>query len=80
MSTFFDFLTVACFVCVAMAFFMLTERDSRTLLLLLVSGIAFAIANQLGNAGWTVLALALVVAGMAYAGFVIKRGYGGMPR
>ncbi len=80
LTSFFDFLTVACFVCMAIAFFMLTERDIRTLLQLFVSGIAFAVANQVGNAGWTILALILVVAGVGYAGFVIKSSYSGAPR
>ena len=64
MITGFDFLTVGCFVCLVAAFFLLTERDSRTLTHLFLCGIAFAVANQLGNAGSTVLALILIIAGM----------------
>ncbi len=64
----------------AIALFMLTERESRTLLQLLVSGVVFAVANQLGNAGWTVFALVLVAAGVAYAMLVIKSSYSGVPR
>ena len=79
MITGFDFLTVGCFVCLVAAFFLLTERDSRTLTHLFLCGIAFAVANQLGNAGSTVLALILIIAACAYAVFVVC-GYGEKPR
>ena len=79
MTTAFDFLTVGCFVCLMVAFFLLTERDLRTLMHLFLCGVAFAVANQLGNAGSTALALILIVAGGTYAVFVV-RGYGGTPR
>jgi lipopolysaccharide export LptBFGC system permease protein LptF len=46
MTTFFDILTVVCFILMAIAFLLLTERHTRTLMRLLLSGIAFAIANQ----------------------------------
>jgi hypothetical protein len=75
LTTGFDFLTVGCFVCVVAAFFLLTDRTIRTLAHLLVSGVAFAVANQVGNAGSTILALLLVAGGGAYAVFVV-RGYG----
>ena len=71
MTTGFDFLTVGCFISLAAAFFLLTERDLQTLGHVLLSAVAFAVANQLGNSGWTVLALALVLAGSAYAALVI---------
>jgi hypothetical protein len=80
LTTFFDFLTVACFLSMAIAFFLLTQRDIRTLLQLFVSGILFAIANQAGNAGWTILASILVVASVGYAVFVIRNSYGSTPR
>jgi cytochrome bd-type quinol oxidase subunit 1 len=79
LTTAFDFLTVGCFVCIVAAYFLLTDREIRTLAHLLVSGAAFAVANQLGNAGSTILALLLVVAGGAYAVFVVC-GYGRPPR
>lgn len=75
MATFFDFLTVACFLIMAVGFFVLTERDGRTLVRLLVSGLAFAVANQIGNAGWSIIASVLVAAGCVYAAFVIKAGH-----
>jgi hypothetical protein len=76
MTTEFDFLTVLCFLCVAVAYFVLTDREIGTLVRLLISGVAFAVANQLGNAGSTVLAAILVVAGGAYAVLVVRERRG----
>jgi hypothetical protein len=70
--TVFDFITVGCFACLVAAFFLLTERDMGTLTHLFLSGVAFAVANQLGNAGSIVLALILIIAGGAYAVFVVQ--------
>ena len=53
---------------------MLTARQPRTLLHLLVAGIAFAVANQLGNAGYAFLGLILIIAGIGYAIIVIRHG------
>lgn len=72
MITAFDFLTVACFVCLVMTFFLWTAHDTRTLLHLLISGVAFAIADQVGNNGLTLFALALIVAGAGYALLVVQ--------
>jgi hypothetical protein len=79
MTTFFDFLTVSCFIGMVIAFLLLTERDLRTLLHLLLSGIAFAVANQVGNAGSTLLAVVLVGAGAGYAVLVVRGGLRGSP-
>jgi len=76
--TVFDFITVGCFACLVAAFFLLTEQNSRTLAHLFLCGIAFAVANQLGNAGSTILALILIVAAGVYAVFVIRE-YGRTP-
>jgi predicted branched-subunit amino acid permease len=73
MTTPFDFLTVACFIALVIAFFRLTERDLRTLLHMFLSGIAFAVANQVGNAGSPLLALVLIAAGVGYAALVVGR-------
>jgi hypothetical protein len=75
MTTAFDILTVACFAGLVLAFFQLTERDTRTLLQLVVPAIAFAIANQIGNAGLTLFALILLVAGAGYAALIVKRSF-----
>ena len=72
--TIFDFATVACFLAMAGAFFMLTARQPRTLLHLLLAGIAFAVANQLGNADYTFLGLVLIIVGAGYAIIAIRQG------
>jgi hypothetical protein len=73
-TTLFDYATVACFLGMAGAFFLLTARQPRTLLHLLLAGIAFAVANQLGNAGYDLLGSILIIAGIGYAGIVIRQG------
>ena len=73
MITVFDFLTVACFACLAIAFFRWTEHDTHTLLHMLVPAVAFAIANQVGNAGLTFFALVLIVAGAGYAALIVLK-------
>jgi lysozyme family protein len=72
MATVFDFATVACFLGLVGAFFLLTTRRPRTLLHLLLSGIAFAVANQLGNAGYGLSAVILIIAGIGYAVIIVR--------
>jgi|GraSoiStandDraft_30_1057271.scaffolds.fasta_scaffold1268899_1 hypothetical protein len=75
MVGFFDALTVACFIGLVGVFFRFTERDGPALLRCVLSGIVLAIANQLGNADYVVLGLALVAAAVGYPWlFVSKRG------
>jgi hypothetical protein len=73
MATVFDYATVACFLGMACAFFILTAREPRMLLHLLVVGATFAIANQVGNAGYTVLAIIQIIAGVVYAALIIRQ-------
>jgi hypothetical protein len=73
MSTVFDFVTVACFLGLTFVFFQWTKREPRTLIQFMICGVAFAIANQLGNANYTLLGAALTVAAIGYA-FLIVRG------
>ncbi len=73
MGTLFDFLTVACFLATAGAFFIFTDREPRTLLHFLIPGVLFAVANQLGNAGSTILALVLIAAGVGYSVVIISK-------
>ena len=73
MITFFDVLTVVCFIGLVAAFFRFTNQDTRTLLQFLLSGIVFAIANQVGNAGSMLLAGVLVAAGIGYAFLNIRQ-------
>jgi hypothetical protein len=70
--TVFDYLTVACFLGLVMAFILWTEHDIRTLLHLLISAMAFAIADQVGNNGFSLFALPLIVAGVGYAVLVVR--------
>ena len=72
MITLFDVITVAAFLAVAAAFFLFTDRHPRTLLHLLIAGVAFALANQLGNGGSFVLAVVLIGAGIGYSALVIR--------
>jgi hypothetical protein len=72
MITLFDYATVACFLCLVGAYFLLTARRPRTLLHLLLAGIAFAIANQLGNAGYILLGAILLCVGIGYAIIVVR--------
>jgi hypothetical protein len=73
MVTLFDFLSTACFLGTAIGFFQFTDRAINTLLHLIVPGIAFAVGNQLGNTGYTLFALLLLLAGSIYAGFVLRQ-------
>ena len=75
MQTAFDFLTVACFAGLVIAYFQFGKRDTRTLMHLMISGVAFAIANQVGNGGLPIFALILIVAGAGYAVLVVQKGY-----
>jgi hypothetical protein len=50
----------------------LTDRAPATVSRLLVSGVAIAVANQLGNAGHELLAGALLVAGAIYAVIIVR--------
>ena len=73
MTTLFDVVTVTCFVGLVIAFFQFTDRETRTLVHFILAGVVFAVANQVGNAGSVILAVVLVVAGVAYAGLIAKR-------
>jgi hypothetical protein len=73
MATFFDVVTVTCFVGLVIAFFQFTDRETRTLVHFILAGIVFAVANQLGNAGSTILAIVLILAGAIHAILVTRR-------
>lgn len=72
MSTLFDFVTVACFLGLAFVFFQWTKREPRTLVHFMLCAVAFALANQLGNAEYTLLASALLIAGIGYAALIVR--------
>ena len=73
MATFFDVATVSCFVALVGAFFWFSNRETSTLLHLILAAVVLAVANQVGNAGSTVLGLVLVGAGIAYAALAFLR-------
>ena len=73
MATLFDVVTVTSFVGLVIAFFQFSDREIRTLVYLMLSGIVFAVANQVGNAGYYTLAGLLILAGIVFAALVIKR-------
>jgi hypothetical protein len=73
MMTFFDVVTVTCFVGLVIAFFQFTDRDTRTLVHFVLAGVVFAVANQVGNKGSMILALVLIFAGATYAVLVARR-------
>jgi hypothetical protein len=77
MATFFDALTVSCFIGLVIAFFRFTERDTPSLLRAMLCAIALAIANQLGNTGYMVLGFILVIATMGF-GWLSFRKPGGV--
>jgi hypothetical protein len=74
MATFFDALTIACFIGLVVAFFGFTERDTATLLRYMLSGIALAIANQLGNMGYVVFGCIIVIAAMGFGWLSLGKG------
>jgi hypothetical protein len=72
MTSPFDIATIFCFAALVIAYFRWAAGDLRILLNLMLSGIALAVANQVGNAGWTLLGVALIVAGMGYAALLLR--------
>ncbi|MBI5263412.1 MAG: hypothetical protein HY852_16505 [Bradyrhizobium sp.] len=73
MTTFFDVVTVTCFVGLVIAFFWFTDRERGTLLHFLLAGIVFAVANQVGNSGFFYLGIILILAGITYAALFARR-------
>jgi ABC-type transport system involved in cytochrome c biogenesis permease subunit len=73
MKTFFDVVTVTCFAGLVIAFFQFTDRETRTLVHFILAGVVFAVANQIGNAGFPILALVLILSGATYAVLAVRR-------
>ena len=61
MGSIYDVVSVTLFLCVLGGFLFLTGRQPAVLSRLLLSAVAIAVANQLGNAGHNFLACALLV-------------------
>jgi hypothetical protein len=76
MATFFDALTVSCFIGLVIAFFRFTERDTASLLRCMLCAISLAIANQLGNTGHMVLGYIVVVAAMGFGWLSFRKPSG----
>ena len=72
MTTFFDVVTVTCFLGLVVAFFQFSDRETRTLVHFILAGVMFAVANQVGNGGSVILALVLILAGVTYAALVAR--------
>ena len=76
MQTVYDFVTIVCFICVVVTYFMFTEGGMKILAHFMLPAAAFAIANQVGNhAGsdvlMNILAVVLIVAGIGYT-FIVS--------
>ena len=73
MTTYFDLITVACFIGMVVVFFQFTDREIKTLIQFMLAGIVLAVANQVGNAGSAILATALIFAGATYVVLLARR-------
>jgi hypothetical protein len=75
MSTVFDWLTVAIFAVLAVIYLQRsvgTRPAHDAVWKYLPPAVACVTANQVGNAGWGVAAVVLMVVAMAYVWFVIR--------
>jgi hypothetical protein len=79
MGTVYDIVTVTCFVCMALTYFLFTEGGVRTLGHFMLPAAAFAIANQVGNKGLhdsntllNALAVVLIAAGIGYTYIIVR--------
>ncbi len=79
MHTVYDFVTVACFGCVVLTYFMFTEGGMKVLAHFMLPAAAFAIANLVGNTALTLgnlylnaLAVVLIAAGIAYTYIIVR--------
>jgi hypothetical protein len=72
MHTLYDFVTVTCFICIVLTYFMFTEGGAKVLAHFMLPAAAFAIANQVGNAGMNVLAVILIAAGIGYTYIIVR--------
>lgn len=77
MHTPYDFVTVICFIFAVLTYFMFTEGGIRVLGHFMLSAVAFAIANQVGNhagndVSLNVLAVILIAAGVGYIYIIVR--------
>ena len=73
MATVFDLLTVGAFLAMVGAYLIWGRGDQRLMMHLMVSGLAFAIANQLGNNGIEVFGVLVALVGAGYAVLCFRR-------
>ncbi len=79
MYTAYDFVSVICFVCIVVTYFMFTEGGMKVLANFMLPAIVFAIANQVGNhagnnAPMNILAVVLIIAGIGYTFIIVRHG------
>jgi hypothetical protein len=79
MITVYDAVTVACFACVVLTYFLFTEGGTKVLAHFMLPAAAFAIANQVGNlalqngSAWlNVFAGVLIAAGIGYTYIIVR--------
>ncbi len=72
MITVYDAVTVVCFICVVLTYFIFTEGGMKLLAHFMLPAAAFAIANVVGNAGNNVLAVILIAAGIGYTYIIVR--------
>ena len=70
--TLFDVVTVCCFAGLVLAFFVFTDQSPKLLLGFLVAGVALAVANQVGNHGYAIVAAGLIAAAMTFAAMLVS--------
>ena len=77
MKTVYDIVTVMCFACMVLTYFMFTEGGMKTLAHFMLPAAAFAIANQVGNVAGgdmllNALAIVLIAAGIGYTYIIVR--------
>ncbi len=68
MGSVYGIVTVTCFACVVVTYFMFPEGGAKVLAHFMLPAAAFAIANQLGNAGMN----PLITAGIVYTYIIVR--------
>jgi hypothetical protein len=77
MHSVYDFVTVTCFICIVLTYFLFTEGGMKILRHFMLPALAFAIANQVGNhagndALMNLLAVILIAAGIGYTYIIVR--------
>ncbi len=77
MHTVYDFVTVVCFLCMVLTYFMFTQGGTKVLAHFMLAAAAFAIANQVGNhagsdVAMNLLAVILILAGVGYIYITVR--------